>query len=420
MTPVICATSESPDIQLDLAGPHLVRAAEICIDEPEVQADIIRTLSVLSEQDKCCDAIADMAARLGILIGQARTGARSVNGNESAIKPIPERSIGVLSRIGYILGNIMARSDSARLQFFDNDVAMECLLSNLEMFATSRFSLKRRATDAGDGSDEAADGGDTVVDVLIKLIRVIANMSINPAVGLGLAGANPLGSVMLTLLLTINKFKCNFVSVRPPVHCVRLIETDSFAERRDGGAAARVPRRHPQPVLLPERRGRPERVQGEQHGRAGGRHQRGALRDLPGRAGVRAGGSGPRARQLDALAIGQSGRLQGGRAPAPRQESGVERLRYHWDVMRRPRQHAERLGAAGAVQGNERSAAAAGRAAARRHERRLAAGIDCLPGDVELFARHGQCDWRARRGRGRLHLRRLARVSGQVLLHCCG
>lgn len=218
ITPVICASSEPIDIQLDLAGPHLVRAAEICIDEPEVQTDIIRTLSVLSEQDKCCDAIADMAARLGILIGQAPSSTNDVHSmttidNENTINKIPERSIGVLSRIGYILGNIMTRSDSARLQFFNNDVAMECLLLNLEMFSTKRFTLKKRSTNINDENDETSNDGDTVVDVLIKLIRVIANMSINAEVGFGLASTNPIGSVLLTLLITINKFKCNFVSV---------------------------------------------------------------------------------------------------------------------------------------------------------------------------------------------------------------
>lgn len=211
MQPIICETSEEFDIQLELAAPHLVRAAEICINEPEVQSNIIRTLSILSEQSKCCDAIAEMASRLGILLGSVNVNSCSPNANGKTTA-IMEKTLGVLSRIGYILGNIMARSDTARVQFYNNDVAMECLLSNLELYATNRFTLKKRSANVRDDSTDAMVDCDTVVDVLIKLIRVIANMSINPDVGAALANDSPLGSLLLTLLLTINKFKCIFVS----------------------------------------------------------------------------------------------------------------------------------------------------------------------------------------------------------------
>lgn len=43
--------------------------------------------------------------------------------------------------------------------------------------------------------------GDTVMDVLIKLIRVIANMSVNSEVGYGLGLRHPLGVVLLNILL---------------------------------------------------------------------------------------------------------------------------------------------------------------------------------------------------------------------------
>lgn len=210
--PLICEMPEHFDIQLDLAAPHLVRAAEICIDEAEVQSNIIRTLSVLSEQEPCCDAIAEMAARIGILLGPGPLPAQQTTPSVLPGKPpIAEKSLGVLSRIGYILGNIMARSDLARVQFYNNDVAMEFLLQNLETCATNRFTLRMRPpnnADAGRGDSEC----DTVIDVVIKLIRVVANMSVNPEVGYGLANCHPLGSVLLSLLLTINKYKLNFVS----------------------------------------------------------------------------------------------------------------------------------------------------------------------------------------------------------------
>lgn len=216
--PLICEMSEHFDIQLDLAAPHLVRAAEICIDEVEVQSNIIRTLSVLSEQDRSCDAISEMAARIGILLGpgpmaqqqQIRSTTVDATTTTSA-SAIAEKSLGVLSRIGYILGNIMARSDLARVHFYNNDVAMEYLLQNLETYATNRFTLKKRPPNIDDKNGRSTIECDTVIDVVIKLIRVVANMSVNPEVGYGLANSHPLGSVLLSLLLTINRFKLNIV-----------------------------------------------------------------------------------------------------------------------------------------------------------------------------------------------------------------
>lgn len=49
--------------------------------------------------------------------------------------------------------------------------------------------------------------GDSVIDVLIKLIRVIANMSVNSEVGYGLGLRNPLGVVLLNVLLAAKEIK---------------------------------------------------------------------------------------------------------------------------------------------------------------------------------------------------------------------
>lgn len=107
-------THDQSEIQLELAGPHLVRAAEICVGETEVQSNIIRTLSVLSEQDNCCEMLTDLSARLGILLGPCP--ATNVNSRNVLGGPMGAKPLGMLSRTGYILGNIMAKSDAARIQ----------------------------------------------------------------------------------------------------------------------------------------------------------------------------------------------------------------------------------------------------------------------------------------------------------------
>ncbi|XP_038109991.1 armadillo repeat-containing protein 2 [Culex quinquefasciatus] len=178
-SPQIRETQDSEMIQLELAGPLLVRAAEMCIEEPEVQANVIRTLSVLSERPECCEQLADGAARLGILLG-------SISETSATV----EKGLAATNRLGYILGNIMTRWDSARLHFYSNDVSMEAILNALEFYANKRFTIKNQM-------------GDSVVDVLTKLVRVVANICVNGDVGFGLSNKPPLGEILLNILLKV-------------------------------------------------------------------------------------------------------------------------------------------------------------------------------------------------------------------------
>ncbi|XP_058831103.1 armadillo repeat-containing protein 2 [Topomyia yanbarensis] len=181
--PQIKETQESEMIQLELAGPLLVRAAEMCIEEPEVQANVIRTLSVLSERPECCEQLADSAARFGILLGSI---------SETSITV--EKGLAAVNRLGYILGNIMARWDTARLHFYSNDVSMEVILKSLEYYSNKRLSIKNQM-------------GDSVVNVLTKLVRVIANICVNADVGYGLSNKPPLGEILLNILLKVKDTK---------------------------------------------------------------------------------------------------------------------------------------------------------------------------------------------------------------------
>lgn len=226
----VLETSNKFDGQIALAGPHLIRAAEICINQAEVQLSIIRTLSILSEHESCCDAIADMAPRLGILLGpilldlpeHRKSNATTMTKNETSNK-----SLSLLNRIGYIIGNILAESDSARQQFYNNDVAMEYLLNCLEYYANETQILKycqsvRQQSNSVNSINEMSSDGDdanehqidTVTDVVIKLIRVIANLSVNAEVGYKLANHHQLGAILLALLNTINKHRLNFVRMK--------------------------------------------------------------------------------------------------------------------------------------------------------------------------------------------------------------
>ncbi|XP_039497973.1 armadillo repeat-containing protein 2 [Drosophila santomea] len=159
-------------LQLQLACPHLIRAAEVSMGEMEVQANVVRTLSVLSEDTDCCETLHNYAARIGLLLGPSCAGGGQCS----------ERLLAVLSRLGYMLGNILAKHESARIQYFHNDVAMEYLLNILEQL------------------NERSPSSVAHLDAQIKLIRVVANMSVNPEVGAGLGNVRSLGAVLLKLL----------------------------------------------------------------------------------------------------------------------------------------------------------------------------------------------------------------------------
>lgn len=211
---------ENFNSQIVFVGPHLIRAAEICISEIEIQSNIIRTLSILSEDEKCCDAIAEMSPRLGILLGtifDARLQYEETHSIEN------DKALGVLNRIGYILGNLMANCDSARFAFYSNDVAMEYLVKCLEFYANDMGKLKRerrnskakvtKGEDTANGDDMGDQHNDTAIDVVIKLTRVIANASVNGDVGYSLANFPQLGTILSNILEMINKFKSHMVRV---------------------------------------------------------------------------------------------------------------------------------------------------------------------------------------------------------------
>lgn len=101
--PQIQETLEEDTFRLHLAIPHLVRAAEISMGEVVVQTNLVRTLSIMSENEECCRVLSEYASRLGILLGPI--------GEE-----YPDKSMGMLVRLGYVLGNVMATYDSARTQ----------------------------------------------------------------------------------------------------------------------------------------------------------------------------------------------------------------------------------------------------------------------------------------------------------------
>ncbi|CAG2065300.1 unnamed protein product, partial [Timema podura] len=87
-------------------------------------------------------------------------------------------------RLGYAIGNLMAKNDVARTKFFVEEGAIKSMLNLLTIYLERDLEMVR-TTEKISSSDAGSNG--SVEDVIIKIIRILANMSINPIVGSSLA-----------------------------------------------------------------------------------------------------------------------------------------------------------------------------------------------------------------------------------------
>ncbi|CAH1229269.1 ARMC2 [Branchiostoma lanceolatum] len=101
-------------------------------------------------------------------------------------------------RVLFILGNLSAKSEDARLALFHQHGCMETLLGVLSTFLD--MDIKATSEDGKVVDREGKTGPSKTEDVMIKLIRVIANMSIHPDVGAAIAENNKLVDLLLQIL----------------------------------------------------------------------------------------------------------------------------------------------------------------------------------------------------------------------------
>lgn len=81
----------------------------------------------------------------------------------------------------------MISSIICSFQFYRNDVAMQYFMQAFEHYSNLNLNLYNCM-------------GDSNIDVLIKMVRVIANISVNSEVGKGLGSRLDLAQILLNLL----------------------------------------------------------------------------------------------------------------------------------------------------------------------------------------------------------------------------
>nr|XP_021504735.1 armadillo repeat-containing protein 2 [Meriones unguiculatus] len=167
---------------LDLGAiPQLCTAMEQYRDDKDVCTNIARIFSKLTSYRDCCAALASYSRCYALFL--------------SLLNKYQKKQDLVI-RIVFILGNLTAKSNQARELFSRESGSMETLLTLFQNF----YQLEEHSSGPGPSGARPQTEAE---DVLVKLIRVLANIAIHPRIGPVLA-ANP---QVVGLLLTILESK---------------------------------------------------------------------------------------------------------------------------------------------------------------------------------------------------------------------
>ncbi|XP_054836563.1 armadillo repeat-containing protein 2 [Eublepharis macularius] len=164
------------------AIPELCLIMEKRMNDKDICTNLARIFSKISSFNDCCSALAD-CSRCYILF-------------LTLLNKHPKKQ-DLVVRVIFILGNLTARNNQAREQFFEVEGSINTLIS---LFQTH--------CDSDSNSKQWKNGGELrnlkhcseAEDVQIKLVRVIANLSIHPTVGANLASNHHVVALLTEVL----------------------------------------------------------------------------------------------------------------------------------------------------------------------------------------------------------------------------
>ncbi|XP_068267704.1 armadillo repeat-containing protein 2 [Nyctibius grandis] len=167
------------------AVSELSVALEQRMNDKDVCTYIVRIFSKLSSYDDFCAALAD-CSRCYILF--------------LALLNKHQKQQDLVIRIIFILGNLTAKNNQAREQFFKEKGSVNTLISLFQTYHELDLNAQKWYHErAGEGKDHPKHPSEAE-DVLIKLIRVLANLSVHPSVGAALAAAHHVVELLVTVL----------------------------------------------------------------------------------------------------------------------------------------------------------------------------------------------------------------------------
>ncbi|KAL3283552.1 hypothetical protein HHI36_006691 [Cryptolaemus montrouzieri] len=144
--------------------------SELCVtldvfsSDSDVISNISRTLSAISTKETCCDKIIEKKNIYQVFIQLFE----KYSGSEE-----------IIVRLTYTMGNIVAKFDNTRDKFYHENKSIDSLLNLWKIYLER--TLKNCSLKVDDGTD--TEDGKGSEDVMIKVIRIVANTVINPDIG---------------------------------------------------------------------------------------------------------------------------------------------------------------------------------------------------------------------------------------------
>ncbi|XP_054678456.1 armadillo repeat-containing protein 2 isoform X4 [Grus americana] len=167
------------------AVSELCVALEQRMNDKDVCTYIVRIFSKLSSYDDFCAALAD-CSRCYILF--------------LALLNKHQKQQDLVIRIIFILGNLTEENNQAREQFFKEKGSVNTLISLFQTYHELDLNAQKWYHEREGEEKTHPKHPSETEDVLIKLIRVLANLSIHPSVGAALAAAHRVVELLVTVL----------------------------------------------------------------------------------------------------------------------------------------------------------------------------------------------------------------------------
>eukprot|EP00916_Digyalum_oweni_P006241 GHVL01010794.1.p1 GENE.GHVL01010794.1~~GHVL01010794.1.p1 ORF type:complete len:898 (+),score=144.27 GHVL01010794.1:10-2703(+) len=169
--------------------PSLIKLLSLYTNVPELLVNVSRLLSKISLNDDCLNALLDEE---GVFV-------RQIANVMSANQCIPS----LILRLAFVLGNLAALSDKARVRFFFDCEGLSILASLFNRYIIiSRKGQEQSANSMETPSDEPTRDAriPEYEDVLVKLVRLVANCSITTSIGTLAASSSAIVDPLLEIL----------------------------------------------------------------------------------------------------------------------------------------------------------------------------------------------------------------------------
>ncbi|NXV14569.1 ARMC2 protein, partial [Cepphus grylle] len=189
LTATLRNLADSPPARSQLVCNGAV--SELCValeqrtNDKDVCTYIVRIFSKLSSYSDFCAALADCSRCYVLFL---------------ALLNKHQKQQDLVIRIIFILGNLTEKNNQAREQFFKERGSVNTLISLFQAYHELDLNAQKWYHERGREEKNHPKHPSEAEDVLIKLIRVLANLSIHPSVGAALAAAHRIVELLITVL----------------------------------------------------------------------------------------------------------------------------------------------------------------------------------------------------------------------------